>query len=346
MVHGMKFKLPHPKNVPAALSGVAGGVLGGMVTSKRKMDAPVSLRKETEVLLIKAEDKIAGIRKLLKLRGMANYRGKMVALKANYNSDDPFPASTDIGTLEVIVDELKKAGIGGLTLAERSGMGNTRKVLEKTGVLRLSEKLGFKAVVLEEEDKDSWQKIGAKGTHWINGFHISKIFLAADKVVQTCCLKTHRFGGHFTMSLKNSVGLVAKRLPGLAYDYMMELHTSPHQRLMIAEINSFYNVDLVIMDATKAFVNGGPERGDLVEPNLLLVSNDRVAIDAVGVAILRSYGSTKDVMKGRIFELEQIRRAAELGVGVNSASQVKLTPADDKSSEVAETIAGILRDQG
>jgi len=57
-----------------------------------------------------------------------------------------------------------------------------------------------------------------------------------DTLVQTCCLKTHRFGGHFTLSLKNSVGLAAKRVPEDSYNYMSELHGSPHQRRMIAEI--------------------------------------------------------------------------------------------------------------
>ncbi len=58
------------------------------------------------------------------------------------------------------------------------------------------------------------------GTHWLRGFYLSKVVLEADVVIQTCCLKTHGFGGHFTMSLKNSVGLVAKKMPGGVYDYM------------------------------------------------------------------------------------------------------------------------------
>ena len=65
-----------------------------------------------------------------------------------------------------------------------------------------------------------------------------------------------------------------------------------------------------------------------------------MAIDAVGVALLRSYGSTPEVMKGRIFELEQISRAAQLGVGVSSASAIELVPLDGES----ETTAGIIRD--
>ena len=140
------------------------------------------------------------------------------------------------------------------------------------------------------------------------------------------------------MSLKNSVGLVAKHLPNSIYDYMTELHTSPFQRTMIAEINRFYEVDLVIMDAMKAFVSGGPDQGTIAEPRVMLASIDRVAIDAVGVAILRLLGSTKEVMKGRIFDQEQIRRAAELGIGVNSAEKIDLIPVNNASEDIADRI--------
>ncbi|MFB0561770.1 MAG: DUF362 domain-containing protein [Candidatus Lokiarchaeia archaeon] len=303
----------------------------------------VTQNGETKVFLLKTSDRRVGIKSLLEQFDMNDYRGKTVALKPNFNSADPFPASTHIETLKTLVEGLKEAQIGSLTVAERSGMGVTRKVLEKMGVFDLSEKLGFKVVVLDEEDEDGWVKIDPDGTHWSKGFYIAKLFLSADKVVQTCCLKTHRFGGHFTLSLKNSTGLVARRVPRDAHDYMSELHGSPYQRLMIAEINRFYNVDLVLMDAMKIFVSGGPESGDTVEPNILLASRDRVAIDAVGVAILRSYGSTREVMEGDIFELEQIRRAAELGVGVKSADEIKLIPLDDNSVKAASEIESILK---
>ena len=93
-------------------------------------------------------------------------------------------------------------------------------------------------------------------------------------------------------------------------------------------------------------MNGGPESGELVEPNLMLASRDRVAIDAVGVAILRRYGSTKEVMNGSIFELDQIRRAAELGVGVKSAPHIRLIPLNDESLDDAKEIESILQSQG
>lgn len=238
-----------------------------------------------EVFLIETSDREAGVRSLFNKTDLASFSGKSVSLKANFNSADPFPASTHLDTLKATINMLKEAGVSEITLAERSGGGNTSDVLDQLGVFDLSKKMDFKVIVLDEEKKENWVKIERDGTHWLRGFYISKVFLDSDIVIQTCCLKTHRFGGHFTMSLKNSVGLVAKRVPGGLYNYMWELHGSPYQRLMIAEINKFYKVDFVFMDAIKAFVSGGPERGTVVEPNLLLASRDRVAIDAVGVAI-------------------------------------------------------------
>jgi uncharacterized protein (DUF362 family) len=111
---------------------------------------------------------------------------------------------------------------------------------------------------------------------------------------------------------------------------------------MIGEINAFYAIDLAVMDAVEAFTTGGPDKGDLVRPGLMLASRDRVALDAVGVAILRSYGSTRDVMKGDIFELDQIRRAAEIGVGVSSAEDIELVPLNDGAVEKVEEIKGFL----
>jgi uncharacterized protein (DUF362 family) len=297
---------------------------------------------EADVFLLKTSDRAFGVKKLLGQIRLRGFSGKRVALKANFNSSDPFPASTHPDTLTAIVAVLKKAGVAGITLAERSGMGPTRRVLEELGIFKLGEKLGFEVVVSDELGKGDWVQFGRDDSHWVRGFCIAKCFFDADVVLQTCCLKTHRFGGHFTLSLKNSVGLVSKRVPGEVYDYMWELHTSPFQRQMIAEINQRYRVDFVVMDGIRAFISGGPEQGEVVEPNLLLASRDRVALDAVGVAVLRAYGAKGNVGTGRIFELEQIRRAAELGIGVKYAKDIKLRPLNEECKEDVAKIDEIL----
>ena len=144
------------------------------------------------------------------------------------------------------------------------------------------------------------------------------------------------------MSLKNSVGLVAKKVPGDRRDYMRELHLSRSQREMIAEINTAYVPDLILLDGIQAFTHGGPAKGTLVSPKVMLIGTDRIAIDAIGVAILRKYGTTRSVSKGSVFEHPQIARAAELGVGVGSPDQIHIITHESEGEKYAAEIMEIL----
>ena len=296
-----------------------------------------------EVFLLKTTDRAVGVPELINQIGLSDYPKKQIAIKANFNSADPFPASTHLDTLRAIIISLKNAEVATITLAERSGMDNTENVLEQMGVFALSKELGFETLILDNIGKDDWVKFNRDKTHWLHGFYLAKVFHDADKIVQTCCLKTHRFGGHFTLSLKNSVGMVAKKVPGEIYDYMWELHGSPFQRQMIAEINNNYNLDFVIMDGIKAFISEGPEKGTVVKPNLLLASRDRVAIDAVGVAILKLYGAEGKIGEEEIFKQDQLKRAADLSFGVKSTDEIKLTALNDETIDDLERIKQILK---
>jgi len=298
----------------------------------------MAMGSTADVYIISASDRLKAVELVFRECNISTFKGTTVAIKANYNSADPFPASTHIDTLRALVSTVLRENAMHITLAERSGMGVTEDVLTERGVFSLADEMDFDVLVLDKIQESGWQAIRENGLHWRRGFSIAKIFTESDRVVQVCCLKTHRFGGHFTCSLKNSVGLVAKKLPRDPYDYMAELHQSPRQRSMIAEINKFYRTDLIIMDAAQAFSTGGPDTGKIISPNVILASRDRVAIDAAGVALLRSYGSTPEVMQGSIFSLEQIARAAELGVGVSSVSGIRLVPLDEHSVTVAEWI--------
>jgi uncharacterized protein (DUF362 family) len=341
------MRLTRRRFIAAGLTAATGIALGsyGIYRMGQHIES-LEPPKMSKVFLIETSDRKKAIKQIFNELNSSNFSNAKIALKANYNSADSFPASTHIDSLRTIIETLKEVNVSDIILAERSGMGNTRKVLEDSDVFNLADELSFQVKVLDEEPADNWTEISPEGLHWLRGFKIAKVFTDSDIVIQTCCLKTHRFGGHFTMSLKNSVGLIAKKDPSGFYDYMAELHSSPYQRLMIAEINRFYKTDLIIMDAIEAFVNGGPDRGQLIKPNLIIASDDRVAIDAVGIALLRLYGSTPEVMKGCIFNLEQISRAVQLGAGVKSASDIKLIPLDDKTRRISNKIENILQTQG
>jgi uncharacterized protein (DUF362 family) len=119
---------------------------------------------------------------------------------------------------------------------------------------------------------------------------------------------------------------------------MKELHSSPHQRKMIAEINAVYKWDLVIMDGVVAFVDGGPMEGTRREANVFVAGTDKIAIDAVGVALLRMLGTTPNVSNGLIFEQEQIARAVELGIGVSSFNEIDFLTDSPESEILVEKI--------
>jgi uncharacterized protein (DUF362 family) len=296
----------------------------------------------SKVAFIKTNDRTAGVQAAIALMPLPDVEGKSVFLKPNLNSADPTPGSTHPDVLRALVRALQEDGARRIVVGDRSGMGDTRQVFEQRGVFAMAEELGFEALVFDELEAAQWEPVDMPEGHWQRGYAIARPVLDADVVVQTCCLKTHRYGGHFTLSLKNSVGLVAKRVPGDRYDYMRELHTSRHQRLMIAEVNTAYTPEWILIDGVEAFTLGGPARGELAEPDLILAGSDRVALDAMGVAVLRHFGTTGEVEAGTVFEQEQIARAVELGLGVTSADQIELVTDSSESAAYADQIREVL----
>src|SRR4030043_1818813 len=306
-------------------AGVTGGALFLDMDGGIAMSSTVS-----RVALVKTDDRKNGVRTSLKALNINSVKGRDVLIKPNFNTADITPGSTHNDTLVALVEEVWEMGAKSISLGERS-YPPTREVMEKKGILPILDKLNVKVIDFDKLDNKDWVLFKPKKSHWQNGFRIARPILDAECLISTCCLKTHQFGGIFTLSLKLHVGVVPTSRHG--YEYMQELHSSPHQRKMIAEINEPFKPVLVILDGIEAFVDGGPMTGKRAKGNVLLPSTDRGAIDAGGGAILKSLGSNENIMKRKIFEQEQIARAVELGLGASSPSEIELIPADEDSRE-------------
>lgn len=280
-------------------------------------------------------DRKAGARSAVEAFGMPDVAGKTVLIKPNFNTADLPPGSTHNDTLETMVRLAQEGGTKHLMVGDRSGPARTREVFQEKGIFEMGERLGFECIIFDELTKARFAKIVPPGSHWRDGFLIAKPVLEADVVITLCCLKTHGFGGQFTMSLKVTTGMVSGSC-------MRELHFSNHIREMIAEMNVAYRPRLIVMDGVEAFVDGGPMTGTRWQANLTLVSDDRLAIDAVGVAALKMHGTTRVIESSPIFELEQIKRAAELGIGVSSPGDIELVPVGDASTDMVEKLRQVL----
>jgi len=316
-------------------SGMAGGLLfletdGGLAMSS----------KRSRVALVRTDDRQNGVKASLKALGINPVKGKKVLIKPNFNTADPFPGSTHNDTLVALVKEIWERGAKSISLGERS-YPPSREVMEKKGILPIMDKLNVKVIDFDDlQDKD-WVLFKPRESHWVNGFRIARPILDAECLVSTCCLKTHQFGGIFTLSLKLHVGVVPTSRHG--YEYMRELHSSPHQRKMIAEINEPFKPALVILDGIEAFVDGGPMTGKRAKGEIFLASTDRVAVDATGVAVLKLLGSNTSIMTPKIFEQEQISRAVNLGLGASSPSEIEVIAADEKSQVDRDRVVEMLK---
>jgi uncharacterized protein (DUF362 family) len=295
--------------------------------------------QKSPVALVKTEERKSGVALSIKTLGSNPVKNKDVLIKPNFNTADRVPGSTHNDTLVALVEEVWKLGAKTIGLGERS-YPVTREVMKQKGIIPILEALDVAIIDFDELDDKDWIKVDAKDSHWQKGFRVARPILESECLISTCCLKTHQFGGMFTMSLKNSVGVVPTTRHG--YHYMSELHSSPHQRKLIAEINAPFKPDLVVLDGIEAFVDGGPANGKRAQGNVFLASTDRVAIDAVGVAVLKSMGSNAHIMNTKIFDQEQISRAADLGLGASSASEIDVIAADDHSCDYRNMIDEIL----
>ncbi len=316
-----------------------GTVAGLACLPALRFSSPIGKEKGgmSKVALVKTSDRNIGVRESLSLLEFPPMKGKNVLLKPNFNTADTCPGSTHNDTLSRLVKEIQKRGAKEIVIGERSGPQETEEVILKKDVFQMSRDLDFKIINFDTMPEADWMHFNPEGNHWDNGFSIPRSAAEAEYFISTCCLKTHQYGGVFTMSLKLSVGLTPRNL-------MKELHgkRTTDMRKMIAEINASYKPDLIVMDGVEAFVDGGPMTGTKKEGNLFLASTDRVALDAAGVAVLKDLGSNDAIMGTKIFEQEQIKRAVELNLGAGSPEQIEFITPDRPSKLHADKLKSIL----
>lgn len=292
-------------------------------------------RRASRVAIVRTPDRKRGVAEVLKLLDLGGVRGRRVVLKPNFNSADEAPGSTHNDTLAQLVTELQERGARSITLGESSGPPQTKSVMERKGTFDLARDLRFDVVDFEQLADDEWVPIAAGSMHWPEGFHLPRLVVDSEYTVSTCCLKTHAYGGVFTMSLKLAVGLTPKPI-------RRGMHRSADMRRMIAELNTGYRPQLIVLDGVTAFTDGGPSQGQLKAGNVMIAGDDRVAVDAVGLAVLKELGANQAIMERPIFEQEQIARAVELGLGAAGPAQIELVTGDAESRGYAAKLRPIL----
>jgi uncharacterized protein (DUF362 family) len=313
-----------------SMVGMAGITAGVPVYASEKSN-------KTFVSLVKTGDRKKGVTEAVRMLDIPDMNGKKVFLKPNFNTADPTPGSTHNDVLSTLVKEIKKRDAVSVTVGDRCGPGDTQKVMEAKGIFDLAKAHDFDVINFDKMDEKDWVLINKPGTHWDGGFYMARPLVESEYTVTTGCIKTHGFGGHFTMSMKLSVGAVHRK------HMFPQMHNSPDMRKMIAEINLAYTPRLIVLDGVEVFTDGGPMTGTRKQANVIIAGTDRVAVDAVGLAILKEQGSNSTIMGRKIFEQDQMKHAVAIGLGVSGPDEIGIVTNDPESRAYADKLTEILK---
>ena len=126
---------------------IKAGALGLAATTTGKLGwAAAPDRAQVSMVQVNGKGRDEAIRKAVELVGLPAVKGTPVVLKPNFNSADVFPGSTHPDTLSYMVRFLSELGADGITIADRSGMGDTQKVMEDLGVYKMARELEIEPI--------------------------------------------------------------------------------------------------------------------------------------------------------------------------------------------------------
>jgi uncharacterized protein (DUF362 family) len=148
----------------------------------------------------------------------------------------------------------------------------------------------------DEESPNYENYTDANTTAWPDGIDFYKAVRNAHYVINVPRCKTHGIA-QFTLALKAWYGCV--RRPSSRV-----LHADGGHE-PIAQAHWPRQEDLVVIDATRSMITGGPSSGTMADSRIVVVTEDAIAADVTGVAILRHSGAALAVP----WTINQIRRA-------------------------------------
>ncbi len=279
--------------------------------------SPVALVHGGDVprMVRRAVDLLGGLQRL-------ELGGRGVLVKPNVVSGEPPPATTDPRVVRAVLDLVREARAASLALGDMSAVLAlpTRPNLERTGLARVAAEAGAALLAFEEGE---WVEVSPPRAELARTVFVARAAYEAERLVSVPVIKTHR-SATFSCALKNSVGCVHGRNKPWAYG-------GAGWEPAVAELNLAVRPHLYVVDGLTVMVAGGPWAGEPARTDLVLAGGDPVALDAVALGLLRSFGRSERVAARPVWESAQLRRAIALGLGARGPAEVALR---------AETLGG------
>ena len=170
-----------------------------------------------------------------------------------------------------VIKAVKKLGAKPF-VADSPGVSNVKKTAEKTGILQVCQE--------EETPFIFWEKskmYPCREGKFVKHFELADTISDFDKIISVAKMKTHVFMG-VTGAVKNLFGCIVGTNKA-----RFHLRMQKHADFAHVMVDLYYTVKptLNIIDGISGMEGQGPMSGDIVNPKLVIVSEDGFAADLV-----------------------------------------------------------------
>ncbi len=328
--------------VAGAALVVGAGCEGKEGTETTPIHSPFDDVPVGQVALARGETAAAAIAKGLALMGGLSFirPGQVVMLKPNMTGPIPPPDTTSPEVLVALIDACHAAGAGEVIVAERTfGPLLTTSSFGATiygNDMSMLDYVEAAGATFRPLDDEPWLEVLPKlAVDYEEPLLIPKILDEVDHFINVPALKTHNLAT-FTMTMKNLFGFIHPDTRNNQVHGHPKNDADPERmKRMFAQMNLPFSPTLNVMDAIVSRTTGGPmPPGDVVETNMVLFGKDRVAMDAVGLAILKVVGSEPWVEDKPVWDQTQLAEAVKIGIGVSGPDDIVLV--GDGVEEIGE----------
>ncbi len=198
--------------------------------------------------------------------------GQKLLLKPNLLAADPPEkcVTTHPAVFRAVAESFRAAGAL-LSYGDSPALVNMEAAAKKSGLQAVAKELQLPAA----DFKSAVEVFHEQGIQ-NKKFFVAKAVLDNDIVVSLPKLKTHGLE-KYTGCVKNQFGCI----PGVRKgEYHIKLTNANNFAQMLLDLNSFVKPALYVMDGIQAMEGNGPRGGKVRKMNMLLFSNDPIALDA------------------------------------------------------------------
>jgi len=274
-------------------------------------ETPVSVLAQVKGPTAEAVREAVGL-----LGGMENFvaRGQRILLKPNASFSAPpeWGATTGAETVRAVAELCLEAGAERVVVFDHP-LRSPELCLEQTGLEAALEDLDDVRVILATKQR-YFEPVDVPDGKALQQVEVAKEVLRSDVIINLPTAKSHSATG-VSLGMKNLMGLIWDR--GY-FHQATELHRA------IAELSTVIRPDLIIVDATRALVTGGPGGpGKVLELGTIVAGTDPVAVDAhlVGMAPWMNRSMTPD-------QVAYIIEASSLGLGQMDQERIQIQEID------------------